>query len=475
MYETYFNLNGRPFASVPKMEDYVPVSAIESARSTLARCIDRAEGAAMLIGPTGTGKTLLCQLLAEQFKGSFEVALLAGAHLNSRRGLLQAVLYELHRPYRDMDEGELRLALIDHVTLDEQCGRGIVLLVDEAHHLPLRLLDEVRSLTNLIRGGQPAVRLVLSGSRGLEERLASPRLESFSQRLAARCYIEALSREATEGYIHGRIAACGGQGPEIFPTESCRSVYKATDGVPRLINQVCDHVLLLAFAAGRSRIEPAHVEEAWADLQQLPTPWNEPVAKEASSVIEFGGLDDEPIDAGAPAMPAATPDEPVEQPGLRISPAIDAASDSPLDEQLSQIQQILTDVEEEFQPAGTIGPETELAFDDSAHPFSAPFTEEEVITDRYAKAHPAVQASVSPRPTAPAPVETPPAPVDEPHPQTVPLRSSPAFARATEPDDTDLIVVEDSYEDKPARPKITMPVVRRQEYARLFANLRRGS
>ena len=75
-------------------------------------------------------------------------------------------------------------------------------------------------------------------------------------------------------------------------------VHKATDGVPRLINQVCDHVLLLAYAAGIRRIEPAHVEEAWADLQQLPTPWNAPAARPPTgdSVIEFGGLDDGPLE-----------------------------------------------------------------------------------------------------------------------------------------------------------------------------------
>ncbi len=296
MYENNFKLTERPFASVPRIDHYYPAAVIDAARNTLTRCVNRGEGVALIIGPSGTGKSLLCQILAEQFQRAYQVALLASTHLDTRRSLLQAILYELNRPYRGMDEGELRLSLVDFITLSDDCNRGVVLLVDEAHHLPLRLLDEIRSLTNLTRDMQPAVRMVLAGSHLLEERFASPKLESFSQRISARCYLEAFQRGETQAYIQARISACGGRGVEIFPAETCQMVHKATDGVPRLINQVCDHVLLLACAAGVRRIEPAHVEEAWADLQQLPTPWNAPAASTSDSVIEFGGLDDSPLE-----------------------------------------------------------------------------------------------------------------------------------------------------------------------------------
>ena len=199
MYETYFNLAERPFVSVPRIDHYYPAAVIDAARNTLIRCVDRGEGVAMIVGPSGTGKSLLCQVLAEQFQKTFQVALLASTHLDTRRSLLQAILYELSRPYRGMDEGELRLSLVDYITLSDDCGRGVVLLVNEAHHLPLRLLDEIRSLTNLMRDMQPAVRMVLAGSHVLEERFASPKLESFSQRISARCYLEAFQRSETAG------------------------------------------------------------------------------------------------------------------------------------------------------------------------------------------------------------------------------------------------------------------------------------
>ncbi|MGD0900377.1 MAG: AAA family ATPase [Thermoguttaceae bacterium] len=500
MYEAYFNLGERPFASVPRTDHYFPAATIQGARGTLIRCVDRGEGAAILVGPPGTGKTLLCQILAEHFQGSFRVVLLGAGRLSTRRALLQAILHELGQPYRDMDEGELRLALTHHATLGEDCSRPVVLLADEAHDLPLRLLDEIRMLTNLVREGQPAVRPVLAGNRGLEERFASPRLESFNQRLAARCYLEAFQRAETEQYIHARIAAAGGLAPQIFPPETCQSVYKATDGVPRLINQVCDHVMLLASASGLRRIEPAHVEEAWADLQQLPAPQSDLPRGEEPAVIEFGGLEDEPEKDGSPGGAAAESGRGL----LRISPESsrpDPSDSGPCEPaaELGRIQEILAEVDEEFKPAGSIKPEVEILLDEPDHPFRETFAEEEVVADRYA---PAARGPSPATPHETAAVKLPTLQEEEEfvatadagdgqpgrdlagaapcQPEPTPAFSPPLAVRQNdrmeqvEPEDAGAVVVEESDEDTPW-PERTVAAVRRQQYGRLFANLRRSS
>jgi type II secretory pathway predicted ATPase ExeA len=529
MYETYFNLAERPFASVPRTDHYYPAGVIDAARNTLTRCIDRGEGVGLIIGPSGTGKSLLCQVLADHFQQRFQVALLASTHLDTRRSLLQASLYELNRPYRGMDEGELRLALVDYIMLNDDCAGGALLIVDEAHHLPLRLLDEIRALTNLTRAMQPAVRLVLAGNHVLEERFASPKLESFSQRISARCYLEALQSEETQAYIGARIMVSGGGAPacgsrggsELFPAETCRMVHKATGGVPRLINQVCDHVLLLAYAAGVRRIEPAHVEEAWADLQQLPTPWNAPAPVPASdSVIEFGGLDDDPAEVSPIAGKISggkiseTMDDPkvnvaheaqglafadarsasgyssrrhelagasteaayggVEAVALAASAGADATLDEQTAEHLQQIRKLLADVQAEFQPVSLEEPEVELIFETS-HPFAEPFEEEEVISDRYAAvAQPASLVAV----TAAAP-----AAVAEAAPAFGPVPASPVAAtRVDQPPET-IPLPHGRNGDESAAPAVvaaenrssrkTVPPPRR-EFSRLFAGLRRG-
>jgi type II secretory pathway predicted ATPase ExeA len=460
MYEAFFGLDGRPFAPVPRVDHFFPAATIEAARQTLSRCIQRAEGVGMVVGPSGTGKTLLCHVLADHFQEGLKTVLLSSGRLGTRRALLQAILHGLGQPYRGMDEGELRLALVDCLVSAENCPAGALILVDEAHTLPLRLLDEIRLLTNLVCHGQAQVRLVLAGGPILEERFASPRLDSFSQRLVARCYLESFRRDETEAYIGTQVRRMGGDGG-LFPPEVCHAVHRATDGIPRLVNQVCDHALVLAYAAGKSPIEAATIEEAWADLQQLPTPWNGEAREQKSTggVIEFGGLVDEP----EPAAAAGRPDDDGSQTSW---PACQGPSDAdapvPPDEQLTRIEQQLSELNEDFQPAGSIRPEVELVIDDPANPLNEPFQEEEIVRDRYPaaidghrrKAAGAEQAAGAGR--GPVPLRC--LPVDQ--------------APGTEADE---INVEDD-DDPPDESEWTCRVatVRRHEYRQLFARLRRS-
>src|SRR5262245_42878631 len=299
MYESHFLLSHRPFAPAPSPDAYLPTGSLEQARQTLVRCSDRAEGPGLLVGPAGTGKSLLCQVLAKNFRGRFQVAYLAGARIGTRRALLQNILFELKLPYRDMDEGELRLSLVDHLEPRSGGTDGLLLLVDEAHTLPLRLLEEIRLLTNVVRGAETRVRLVLAGAMALEERLTSPKLESFHQRIAARCYLQPLSRDETAHYVHEQLRRCGANAESLITPEALAAIHTATDGVPRLINQVCDHALMLTALGGHRQIDAAAIEEAWADLQQLPVPLHESPALAASGggpagIVEFGQLRDEP-------------------------------------------------------------------------------------------------------------------------------------------------------------------------------------
>ena len=128
------------------------------------------------MGGAGTGKSLLLQVMAAQFHDRFDVVLLACARICTRRALLQAILFELGLTYRLRDEGDLRLSLLDHLLSVEKCPEGLLILVDEAQALPPALLDELRVMTNLVRGGVPRVRLVLGGSVGSGGGVCQPRV-----------------------------------------------------------------------------------------------------------------------------------------------------------------------------------------------------------------------------------------------------------------------------------------------------------
>ena len=218
----------------------------------------------------------------------------------------------------------------------------------------------------------------------LEERFASPKLDSFSQRLSARCYLEAFNRTETQDYIQWQIDSAGGLGSEVFPEATCQTVFQATGGVPRLVNQVCDHALLLAYVAGRKTIEPANVEEAWADLQQLPTPWSGGAKSDAadSGVIEFGSLDDSPETTDRAASGSATSARVFRVASVEEEEA--EAGDFEPSEQIHRIEELLAKADDDFQPAGSIGPEIELHFEETPHPFQEEFEHEEVVSDRYA-------------------------------------------------------------------------------------------
>ena len=437
MYESFFGLVRRPFAAAADADCYYPATAIETARQTLFRCIDRGEGAALLIGPAGSGKSLLLQVLAEQFRERFGISLLGSGRFSTRRELLQAILYELGLPYRDMEEGELRLALIDHLSKSDDGREGMLLLIDEAHSLPLKLLEEVRLITNLVRDGQPKVRLVLAGSSALEERFTSPKLDAFNQRISARCYLQAFDRNETREYVKAQIEWAGGQPESLFSGEALDGVYQATQGVPRLVNQVCDHALLLACAAGASSLDKPSIEEAWADLQQLPTPSNrEPGAAthgaaHGGEVIEFGILDDEPeatdisvsIRASQPSVVDDEADEwpfedgqieldlsesnevdyapagdittngrtlpmepqavPFQQPAANV--AADFARQDPL-RRLTEVEHQIATIDNDCLPAfagAPLRPYMELSFS-TDDPFSEPFVEEELVIDPFA-------------------------------------------------------------------------------------------
>lgn len=472
MYSEFLGLKKQPFASVPQTDQYFPAANIEAARIALIRCIERGEGVGLVIGPTGTGKSLLCRLLAEHFKDAFPVAELSCGRLSTRRSLFQAILYKLGHPYRGMDEGELRIALVDYLTLGKAPYRGMVLIVDEAHTLPLRLLDEIRMMTNLAGQGRPLVRLVLAGNGSLEERFACPKMDSFSQRISTRCYLEAFSRVETQDYIHAQIESAGKCGADLFPEDACQSVYKATDGVQRLINQLCDHALLTAYVAGRRIVEPAKIEEAWADLQQLPTPWNGDAQHEQGGVIEFGRIDDLPDEASR--QTAAESDA---FPSLRVANDFDEveAELSEVCHQIERIEQSPAEAQDDFQPVGTIKPEIELVFDDTDHPFKETFDEEEVISDRYAAASSPLLQPQTAEPSADwKTISTQKTGADRPDAEeSLSPREEIAISALTSAESPVLVADEDEkiQQSKP-RPSAA---VRRHEYNRLFAKLLQGT
>jgi type II secretory pathway predicted ATPase ExeA len=305
MYEQVFQFNARPFTATPYVKHYFAGDAIHNALGQARVCIDRASGPVIVVGGTGTGKSLLLASLEEQYQSQFDVVNLACARLGDRRELLQSILFELQLPFKADQESDLRFELMDFLSPSERCPNGVLLLVDEAHSLSTDLLDELRLIMNFVRDGQPRVRLVMAGSQRLEENLNDPKLDSFNQRIAARCYLQNMSRDETANYVTEHIDRVGGSGAELFAPESLKAIHEVSDGCPRLINQVCDQALIVAATHGLQVVSADCIEDAWADVQCIPGTRKSGSNQDQQSttaaletdeqwtVIEFGQLDDE--------------------------------------------------------------------------------------------------------------------------------------------------------------------------------------
>ena len=299
MFEALLQSADRPFRATPDTKFYFPSDSIEQARQTVVRAVLRAEGPCLVLGGAGLGKTMLGQVIADDVYGRFDIVKLHASGPCSRRALLQSILFELQLPYRGLSEGELRMSIMDRLSPSpETAPSGILLLVDEAHTLSPKLLEELRLLTNFARNGQPRARLVLIGNMRLEDTFAHPQMDSFNQRLAARCYLQPMSRDQTMDFVRHQLRAVQVEPATLVTNDALRTLYAASEGVPRLVNQVMDHALVLGITTGQCPISAALIEEAWSDLQQLPAPWHSSNAPEkpnavSTGQIEFGELRDE--------------------------------------------------------------------------------------------------------------------------------------------------------------------------------------
>lgn len=299
MVPKHFGLNRMPFMPAPDKSLLVNVPTFKEVTERMERTINSGSGIAVVVGQAGCGKSLMLEYFKDKFEDQFGTVSLVCPRIKSRTELLQNILFQLDQPYRNQTEGELRLSLFDFLDHPEQCPNGILLLVDEAHLLPIQLLEELRLMTNVVRNGLPRIRLALIGGYPLEERLNHPKLAAFTQRITCRCYLNPLTRDETHLYVMSQFQICGREGREICDQDAIDALHDISQGVPRVINQVCYHVMEEASRTGESKISSQQVQKAWSELQCIP--WQEPDSSliensDTDSVVEFGSLSSEPIE-----------------------------------------------------------------------------------------------------------------------------------------------------------------------------------
>lgn len=337
MYENWFQLSKRPFGAAPQVADYYPSDQMETARKTIVRCLEGGGGPSILIGGPGSGKTTLCLKIREQYQRTGCTGFFSCCGIRSRRELLQQILFAFGRPFNAVDEGELRISLTNFVQSQQEQGTDAraVLLIDDACDLPVEFFDEIRSLSNLTHDGSWCVNVVLAGKSKLEELLARTGMESLNQRIASRNYLNPWNARETTEYLHFQISRAGGDANAIFSEDAIEQVYAITDGLPRLINQICDHAMIMAALGNVRQLDSLNIEESWADLQQLPPPRRKttaaPAHEDEGAMIEFGTLDEGAGNTGRSDLPSTNAEttEPMADFEFGFLPGDESVSDVP--------------------------------------------------------------------------------------------------------------------------------------------------
>jgi general secretion pathway protein A len=270
MYESFFNLKRTPFEITPDPAFLFPTRRHNEALAALYYGVRWRKGFVVLTGQVGTGKTLLLRCLLQLLKQSKDVsyAYLFNSRLSPTE-FLQYIVSDFGLPSAGKNKAELLFDLCNYVV-----NRGLnklttVLIVDEAHHLSIEALEEVRLLTNLETAENKLLQIVLVGQPELDEKLDSVKLTQLKQRIAIRSHLEPLSFDETRGYIEKRmqLVACDAKRQEIFPTPTIASIYRHSRGIPRLINTICENALVSAYAKQMQAVPSELVDEIAKDFR----------------------------------------------------------------------------------------------------------------------------------------------------------------------------------------------------------------
>jgi len=255
MYAEHFGFRELPFNNTPDPRFFYSTPDHEEALASLAYTVQQRKGFVLLTGEVGTGKTLISRLMLRQFGSQ-----IAFAHVNhavpSAADLLESICAELEigvEPGSTVARVVRRLH--DFLLARFAQDVPVVLVLDEAQNLPDEAFELIRTIGNLEADDAKLLQIVIVGQPELQERFASPQLRQLRQRVFRSFHLTALNRSATEAYIRFRIEVAGGGRQPIFDREAVDRIYEYSQGLPRLINTLCDNALLSAYSADRKSID----------------------------------------------------------------------------------------------------------------------------------------------------------------------------------------------------------------------------
>ena len=266
MYKEFFGLRANPFNVNPDPRYLFLTRHTEEALACLTYGIQSRKGFVLLTGEVGTGKTTLINKLLEWLRAQqVPTAFIFNSRMNVPQ-FLDYMMADFGIPCDTRSKSQILMRLYNWLLERYRAGETAVLIVDEAQNLADEVLEEIRMLTNLETFTEKLLQIVLVGQTELEQKLKQPNLRQLRQRLTLRSKTHPLTLDETRAYIQQRLRIAGANGQPIFDGDALTAIHRYSNGIPRVVNLICEHCLVSAFVDQQKTVGLGIVEAVARDF-----------------------------------------------------------------------------------------------------------------------------------------------------------------------------------------------------------------
>jgi general secretion pathway protein A len=287
MYENFYGLKERPFALLPDPSFLYMSKRHATALTLLQYSIQNRQGFTVITGEVGCGKTTLINRLLDEIGPGLRVGLINFTH-NNFGEMAEWIMMAFGLEYKGKSQVELYDDFVQFLIREYAAGHPVVLIVDEAQNMGVKGLEEIRMLSNVNAQKDYLLHLILVGQPELQELLQKHELRQLTQRVSVAYNLAPFSPKEVAAYIAHRMAVAGGD-PETFTPEAVRLIAAASDGIPRLVNTLCDLCLVYGFSEDLRRIDASVVRSVLRDRVRMGLPVGRGRKREVAHEAAPGG------------------------------------------------------------------------------------------------------------------------------------------------------------------------------------------
>jgi len=283
VYRVFFGFKDDPFSLSPDPSFLYRSEQHEEALSNLIYGVQARKGFIVLTGEVGTGKTTMLECLRDYLgQQHVEFAFVFNSRISGSE-FLEMVAWDFDLHCNRKSKPEVLAALNDMLVRQAERGATAVLIVDEAHNLEWEVLEEIRLLGNLENRRGKLLQIILAGQPEFDRKLDAPNLRNLKQRIVLRYNLNPFNEEDTANYINSRFATAGLPNQTVLSPQLISEVHRRSQGIPRLINAICDNLLLTAFADASKVVTLDMLDEVTKDMR---LEWGE--RRRHGSMARFG-------------------------------------------------------------------------------------------------------------------------------------------------------------------------------------------